>query len=115
MENILEELNQVPGIAGSMIVGKDGLVIFHLWEDEVEIDLVGAHTAEIVGSVEALTSESLQFGLPDILTFETEKAIFFIKSIDEATFLAAAVQGNANLGLLRVEVKQAAEKLREVL
>jgi len=115
MENILEELNQIPGVMGSMIIGKDGLVIVPLWEQDVDMDMVGAHSADILGAAESLMEEKFKYGSIDMLTLETKNANFFLKSIDDNTFMAVAVSPTANLGLIRLEIRSAAEKLEEVL
>ena len=115
MENILDELNQVPGILGSLIIGKDGLVIVSLWDTEADIDMVGADSADVFGVCESMMSEKLNFGMCDMLTIESEEAKVVLKNIDESTFLTVILSKDVNLGLVRLEIKNAAEKLKEVL
>ena len=45
MYQVLSELNRTPGITGSMIVGKDGIVIAADLEENLEGDTVGALAA----------------------------------------------------------------------
>lgn len=115
MESILEELNQVPGIKGSMIIGRDGLVIVPFWDHEIDMDMLGAHSADVFGAAESLMDEKFQFGIIDLLTLETDSAKFFFQTIDESTFLAVAANAQVNLGLIRNEIKAAAEKIKKVL
>jgi len=115
METILEELNQLPGVMGSLIIGRDGLVVISLWEQDVDMDMVGALSADIFAAAESLVDEKLQFGEINLLSLETEKVQFFLKCIDDSTFLVVATSPKTNLGLVRLELNSAAEKLKEVL
>ncbi|MCE1248164.1 MAG: roadblock/LC7 domain-containing protein [Firmicutes bacterium] len=115
METILEELNQLPEVLGSLIIGKDGLVIVSSWETELDMDAVGAMSADIFGVAESLMEEKLQKGGVKFFGIESENAGFFFKTIDESTFLAVAASPAVNMGLLRIEITAAAAKLREVL
>jgi predicted regulator of Ras-like GTPase activity (Roadblock/LC7/MglB family) len=115
METILEELNQLPEVMGSLIIGKDGLVIVSSWETDVDLDIVGALSADIFGVAESLMDEKLQRGGISFLGLEAANASFFFKTIDESTFLAVVASPSVNLGLLRIEIASAAAKLREVL
>lgn len=115
MENILEELNQTPGILGSLIIGRDGLVIIPMWETEIDTDIVGADSADLYNTAETMVSEKFSLGSLDSITLESEEAKFILKSVDDATFLVVATAPRVNLGLIRIEMKAAAEKLKEVL
>ena len=61
MEDVLEKINQTPGVEASLIVGKDGLLITSLGDAEPDPDFLGAETAEL-----------LQAALLDLLTLKRE-------------------------------------------
>ena len=115
METILEELNQTPGVLGSFIVGTDGLVIVPAWDQEVDMDMLGADSADVFNAAISLLDEKLEMGEINLLSMEAENAKLFLKSIDDSTLLAVATSPEVNLGLLRIEIASAAEKLEEVL
>lgn len=115
MEQILEELNQTPGVFGSMIIGKDGLVIANIWNQEIDLDMIGADTADILNTVEGMAEEKFLYGPVDILSLEAENAKLFIKNVDEGTFMAVAAMPKSNMGLLRAEIQHAAHKLEDEL
>jgi uncharacterized protein len=115
MEEILEQLNNIPGIVGSMIIGKDGLVIATMWNEDIDPDMVGAHTADLLNITESITTGKLDFGLTEMITVEAENAKLLLKIIDDSTFLITATTSRANLGLMRIEIKSAAKKLRDLL
>lgn len=115
MEHILEEINQTPGVLGSMIIGRDGLVIANIWNQEIDMDMVGADSADILNTIESIIEEKFLFGNTELLSMEAENADLFFKTIDEDTFLAVSATPRCNLGLIRAEVFSAAAKLKEEL
>ena len=52
MYQVLSELNKTPGITGSMVVGKDGIVIAADLEASLEGDTVGALAASITSNIQ---------------------------------------------------------------
>jgi uncharacterized protein len=115
MEEILEQLNAMPGIIGSVIVGKDGLVIASQWNQGIDPDMIGVHTADLLNLTESIMTDKLDFGIADMITIEAENARLFLKIIDELTFLVIAATSKANLGLMRIEIRSAAQRLRDRL
>jgi uncharacterized protein len=115
MEEILEQLNAIHGIIGSVIIGKDGLVIASRWDKEIDPDMVGVHTADLLNLTESIMTDKLDFGITEMITIEAENARLFLKIIDELTFLVIATTLKANLGLMRIEIKSATQKLRDRL
>ncbi len=113
MEHILEEINQTPGVLGSMIVGKDGLVVANIWNQDIDLDMVGADSADILNTVESILEEKFLFGATRMLSLEAENARLFFRNIDESTFLAVSATPKCNLGLLRSEITAAATRLEE--
>jgi uncharacterized protein len=115
LEAILEALNNVPGIDSTLVVGKDGLVITHLGEMSNEADFIGANLADIFTVLDSVLTEKFKEGLMELVTVETEKKKYFLKSINEVVFLVIIAEPRVNLGLIRLEAIAAAEKLKEVL
>ena len=116
MDEILEGLTNAGGIEGSLIVGKDGLVISqagHL--GDMDTDLLGATASEIYQSAESMMGEKFGKGALHRIMLEGEHAKFFLNGINEEVFLLVATKKKANLGLARWEVKTAATKLKDEL
>jgi predicted regulator of Ras-like GTPase activity (Roadblock/LC7/MglB family) len=113
VENILEELNQMPGVIGSLVTGKDGLVIANKWNQETEADVVGADSAEIFSTADAIVNDKLLFGPVNLITLEMDKAKFFLKNVDDSSFIVLAATPKINVGLARAELAEAASKLKE--
>lgn len=112
MERILSELNRVPGIQGSLIVGKDGIVILSDISDEIDEEEVSALAGSLILAAEKI-SKKLEQGELKSITLETNKSRWFIQRINIG-FLLAIADANSNLGLLRIELRDAAVKLNNI-
>ncbi len=112
MYKILEELNKTVGINGSMIVGQDGIVIAADLNSALQDEAVGALAASIVStakkSMERLSKEDLKQ-----ITVEATKGKLFLTDVGIG-ILAVATDPEVNVGLVRLEIRNAAEKLKLV-
>lgn len=115
MEEILESLARTPGVQGSLIVGKDGLVIAAAGSPQPDADMLGATTAEYFSSIENGVGSTLERGSLDLVSVEASEGRLFLKGINDGTYLLVSAEASANLGLIRHEMKVAAEQLREQL
>jgi len=110
MFQILEELNKTAGINGSMIVGKDGIVIAADLNANLQDEAVGALAASIVDTVkksmERLSNENLRQ-----ITVEASKGKLFLTDV-RIGILAVTTDPQVNVGLVRLEIKNAAEKIK---
>lgn len=110
MFQILEELNKTAGINGSMIVGKDGIVIAADMKTNLQDETVGALAASIVDTVkksmERLSNENLRQ-----ITVEASKGKLFLTDVGIG-ILAVTTDPQVNVGLVRLEIKNAAEKIK---
>lgn len=116
MDEILEGLTHTGGIEGSLIVGKDGLVISqagHL--GDLDTDLLGATAAEIYQSAESMMVEKCGKGALQGVMLEGENAKFFLHAVNEEALLLVATKKKANVGLARWEVRAAAGRLKDEL
>ncbi|MGB8656380.1 MAG: roadblock/LC7 domain-containing protein [Candidatus Zixiibacteriota bacterium] len=110
MYEILEELNKTTGINGSMIVGQDGIVIAADLNTQLSDDALGASAASIVSTVkksmERLSNERLRQ-----ITIEAGKGKLFLTDVGIG-ILAVTTDPQVNVGLVRLEIKNAAEKIK---
>jgi uncharacterized protein len=110
MFNVLSELNKTSGIRGSMLVGADGIIIAADLESTLEDDTVGALSASIVANVgkamERLNNES-----PRQITVEAEHGKLFLTDAGLG-ILTVIADKDVNIGLVRLEIKNALAKIR---
>ncbi len=112
MYKILEELNKTTGINGSMIVGQDGIVIAADLNTQLQDDAVGALAASIVSTVKKSMERLSQENLKQI-TVEASKGKLFLTDVGIG-ILAVTTDPEVNVGMVRLEIKNAAEKVRLV-
>lgn len=115
MEEILEALNRTPGVLGSLVVGRDGLVIAAAGSAEPDPDRLGATTAEYFNTIEAGLTADLKGGNLDLVTLEASDRLLLLKGINDVTFLVVTAEASANLGLVRYETRAASRDLQEQL
>jgi predicted regulator of Ras-like GTPase activity (Roadblock/LC7/MglB family) len=109
MHEILEELNKTSGVNGSMIVGKDGIVIATNLRAQLQDEEVGALAASIISTVQKSMSRLSNDALKQV-TVEASNGKLFLTDVGIG-ILAVTTDPQVNVGLIRLEVKNAAEKV----
>jgi len=109
MHEILEELNKTSGVNGSMIVGKDGIVIATNLRAQLQDEEVGALAASIINTVQKSMSRLSNDALKQV-TVEASNGKLFLTDVGIG-ILAVTTDPQVNVGLIRLEVKNAAEKV----
>jgi predicted regulator of Ras-like GTPase activity (Roadblock/LC7/MglB family) len=112
MYEILNELNKTAGINGSMVVGQDGIVIAADMNAQLQDEAVGALAASIVNTVKSSMERLSNEGLRQI-TVEAQKGKLFLADVGIG-ILAVTTEPQVNVGMVRLEIKTAAEKIKLV-
>lgn len=115
MDEVLEILNQTPGVQGSLIVGKDGLLITSLGEAAPDPDFLGAETAELLQSAESGMRDKFERGELGMLSLEAKDGHIFLKSINDVTYLMVLTGTDVSLGMVRYGINKASKSLAEQL
>jgi predicted regulator of Ras-like GTPase activity (Roadblock/LC7/MglB family) len=109
MYEVLSELNKTPGITGSMVVGKDGIVIAADLEEKLEGDAVGALAASITSNIQK-SLDRLETNPLSQVTIEADNAKLFFTDASVGILVVTAEQ-SVNIGLIRLEIRNALSKL----
>lgn len=112
MYEILSQLNKTAGINGSMVVGQDGIIIAADMNAQLQDEAVGALAASIVSTVKSSMERLSNEGLRQI-TVEAQKGKLFLADVGIG-ILAVTTEPQVNVGMVRLEIKTAAEKIRLV-
>jgi predicted regulator of Ras-like GTPase activity (Roadblock/LC7/MglB family) len=112
MDRILAELNKTPGVVGSFVVAADGIIVASDFATELNDEMMGALTSSIINSTEKATKKMEQGELVSFIV-ETDTNKMFFNST-RSGFLVCVSSPEANLGLVRVEIRAAADKLNNV-
>ncbi|XRO76544.1 roadblock/LC7 domain-containing protein [Methanocaldococcus sp. 10A] len=110
IDRILMELNKTEGIKGSMVVGKDGLVIASQLPGNVDAELVGAMASAAFGAAERTAAE-IGMGNLEQTMIEGEHGKTLMVDAGEG-ILVVLTDAKVNLGLIRITMKRAAEKIK---
>lgn len=109
MYNVLEELNKTSGITGSMLVGRDGIVIAADLQSAVQDETLGALAASITANIQKSLGRLGQ-PAPNHVTIEAENSKLFISDCGVGV-LVVTTEKDANLGLVRLEIRNAKDKI----
>jgi len=110
MYQALSELNKTPGITGSMIVGTDGIVIAADLEAGIESETVGALAASITANI-SKSLDRLDTAPLQQVTIEAENAKLFFTDVGLG-ILVVTTEKEVNIGLVRLEIKNAMTRIK---
>ncbi len=114
--SILERLRTNAGteVAGAAAVGMDGIVLVSRMSAEVNADRVGAVAATMMGVTRRVAGE-LKIGLPRETIIDADNGLFMVIPAGDQSLLAINLVRGANLGLVRLEGREAAKEIGNVL
>jgi len=112
MEDILKDLNKSSsGIIGSLLVGPDGIPIAADFSSPMNDEMIAALVSSITNAankvIQKLTQEEMQSFI-----IETDTNKIFLQN-SSMGYLVTLANNDANLGLVRVEIKSAAQRLNQ--
>jgi predicted regulator of Ras-like GTPase activity (Roadblock/LC7/MglB family) len=97
LDTLLVDINNIEGIMGSIIVGKDGLVIANTMPTEIDKDLVGALTSSLFSNIDVQVKK-LKKGNLKRLTVETGIGTYILTEIEMGTLVVFSdEEGSINL------------------
>lgn len=109
MDRLLSELNKTPGVIGSFIVAPDGIIIASDFTVEVNEEMMGALMSSIINTTEK-AAKKMEVGSLQGFVLETDRNRVFFQA-SKSGYIVCLAGPDANLGLLRVELRAAAERL----
>lgn len=86
LDTLLVDINNINGIMGSLIVGKDGLVIANTMPPDIDKDLVGALTSSLFSNLDGQIKKMKKGNLKR-LTVETEIGTYVLTEIEMGTLV----------------------------
>ncbi len=110
MYEVLSDLNRTSGVTGSMVVGNDGIVIAADLDASHEGDTVGALAAAITANIRK-SLDRLETSPPKQVTIEADEGKMFFTDAEMGILVVTTAQ-EVNIGLVRLEIKNAVNRLR---
>ena len=114
LQEPLDDLDEVQSVKGAAVVRRDGLLIASNMGGDINDDQVGAMTASTVGSGET-ASEALDMGNVEAVTIEAEKGKLVATGAGDEGIVAVLTDEDVNMGLVKVEMEKAVDKIKRVL
>jgi len=111
MRSILTQLNKVQGVRGSMVINRDGIVVAGEFAEDVDEKGIGAMASSLLAALDgAVKRISLGRMNRFVLTGSENKAVI----VDTGpALLYVLLQSEANMGLINVEIREAAKQVVE--
>ncbi|MDZ4720965.1 MAG: roadblock/LC7 domain-containing protein [Roseiflexaceae bacterium] len=101
-------------ISGAVAVSMDGIVLASRMSSEVNADRVGAVAATMVGVTRRVTNE-LKIGAPEEAIIKASDGLFMVLPAGDQSLLAVNLRQGANLGMVRIEAREAAIAIGRVI
>lgn len=116
ISQILERLKTNAGndVSGAAAVGMDGIVLVSSMSTDVNADRVGAVAATMMGVTRRVSGE-LKIGFPKETIIDADGGMFMVLPAGDQSLLAINLRQGANLGLVRLEGRDAAREIGMVL
>ncbi len=111
MRAILRNLTRVSGVQGTVLVDRDGMVILSELDADLDGERVGAMAAAIVATVEDSLAK-VDRGPLVHLQMDAEEGKIIVEEAGKA-LLVVLTEKSVNIGLIRIEIKTAADKLKQ--
>ena len=111
-ESMLSTVLLLPGVVAAALVA-DGFPIFQKGEQQVDFEHIAVATEDIVRSGTRIATE-LQLGSTEQIILETPEYKAIIAPIDDM-FLCVLAKADANLGLVRLSIKNVQNTVRDML
>lgn len=101
-------------ITGSVAVSMDGIVLASRMANEVNADRVGAVAATMVGVTRRVSGE-LKIGVTEEAILKANNGLFIVLPAGNQAMLAINLKQGANLGMVRLEARDAASEISRVI
>lgn len=113
MRRIVEDLIRVDGVIGSLLVGRDGLVVASTLMDEEDAEILGAMSAAVFGEIDKATKRIGVGTLVDSIIDAEKGSILMLEA--NQLILVVITQRMVNLGLVKMEMRRASKRISEAV
>ena len=110
MNSVLKKINRINGVKGSLLVNREGMIVVSEVPEGIDENGISALASTIYINLESALKR-LNFGVPNRLTISGEKGRILLFRIEDELVLTVITRKDINMGLLKVELKDAAEEL----
>ncbi len=114
VDKVLADLQKIGGIEACAVVSRDGLLVRGISQRGLFVKSIAAMSATMLGAAENATIE-VGKGIPNRVIVESEKGRLIAVGAGSKALLVVIVGSDTGLGLILLELDEAAKKLKELL
>ncbi len=112
MDTILQRLMDLDDITGTLVIGKDGLIVAGALPGDDE-DMLGAMSAAVFGSIASYTAQTNHGEARHIIIETNHGMVQFAEAGD--LILVVTTRSGSNAGRVRIEMKKTCRQLAELV
>ncbi len=109
MKRIVEDLIRVDGVIGSLIVGRDGLVVASTLLEDEDAEVLGAMAAAMFGTIDKATGRIGVGGLINAIISASDGTVQLMGAED--LILVVITEKQVNAGAVKLEMSRAAKRI----
>lgn len=113
MRQIVDDLLRVEGVIGSLLVGKDGLVVASTLIDDEDSEILGAMSAAVYAEIDKATKRIGIGRLIDSIIDAEQGSILLLESRE--LILVVITHRVVNLGMVKLEMRSASKRIGEAI
>jgi hypothetical protein len=115
MKDVLREIVNVDGVRTAVVVGRDGFIIEGVSNDKtVDTEAVGAVISTGLATLEKMAKDLAVGGMNQGM-LEYEKGVLVVGALGEFALLCVVCQTNANLGMVRMQIKKRSVEIVDMI
>ncbi len=114
VDKVLADLQKIGGIEACAVVSRDGLLVRGISQRGLFVKSIAAMSATMLGAAENATIE-VGKGIPNRVIVESEKGRLIAVGAGSKALLVVIMGSDTGLGLILLELDEAAKKLKELL
>ena len=111
MYEILDQVNKIRGVQGSLVMGKDGIVVASDISTDVKDDAVAAVASQVLGSLQGALRRMDLGAFSRFVVTGSDGRIVMLDAGN--ALLITLLEPDVNMGLVTVELKRAGERVLE--
>ena len=112
MQEILNQINKIRGVRGSLVIGRDGIVVAANLGVDISDETVAAVASQILASLRNAL-DRMKLGKFNRFTVAGKSGQIAIVNAGEHALLLVLVDKETNLGLVSVEIKDAVAQIAQ--
>ena len=113
IDRVLKDLGRINGVNGSLVVGKDGLIIESEVSSDVDSELVAAMSSAVFCTAERSAEEMKHEPLKQVMIEGSKGKTLMIDAGEGILVVITDIE--INLGLIRIEMRRSAERVIDFL